>query len=158
MDRVKDKVAIITGAATGLGEADALLLAKEGAKVVVADIDEIKGNKVAEEIVREEGESIFVKHDVTSEKDWNNVIEKTLVVSYNDGSFSFDRSLLTPFATILMHQCQALNLFHLGLQALAAILPTGKFHSFSFHHRKILHLLLCLKTFGQVQLFSFFLL
>jgi 3(or 17)beta-hydroxysteroid dehydrogenase len=78
MDRVKGKVAIITGAASGLGEADALLLAKEGAKVVVADIDEVKGNKVVKEIRREGGESIFVKHDVTSEKDWNNVIEKTL--------------------------------------------------------------------------------
>ncbi len=78
MDRVKGKVAIITGAANGLGEADALLLAKEGAKVVVADIDEVKGNKVVEEIRLEEGESIFVKHNVTSEKDWNNVIRKTL--------------------------------------------------------------------------------
>jgi 3(or 17)beta-hydroxysteroid dehydrogenase len=78
MDRVKGKVAIITGAASGLGEAAALLLAKEGAKVVVADIDEVKGNKVTEEIRREGGESIFIKHDVTSEKDWNNVIEKTL--------------------------------------------------------------------------------
>jgi len=78
VDRVKGKVAIITGAANGLGEADALLLAKEGAKVVVADIDEVKGNKVVEEIRLEEGESIFVKHNVTSEKDWNNVIRKTL--------------------------------------------------------------------------------
>jgi 3(or 17)beta-hydroxysteroid dehydrogenase len=79
MDRVKGKVAIITGAANGLGEADALLLAEEGAKVVVADIDEVKGNKVVEEIRREGGEAIFVKHDVTQEEDWNNVIEKTLV-------------------------------------------------------------------------------
>jgi 3(or 17)beta-hydroxysteroid dehydrogenase len=78
MDRVKGKVAIITGAASGLGEAAALLLAKEGAKIVVADIDEVKGNKVAEKIRHEGGESIFVKHDVTSEKDWNNVIGKTL--------------------------------------------------------------------------------
>jgi 3(or 17)beta-hydroxysteroid dehydrogenase len=78
MDRVKGKIAIITGAASGLGEADALLLAKEGAKVVVADIDEVKGNKVVEEIRREGGKAIFVKHDVTSEKNWENLIEKTL--------------------------------------------------------------------------------
>lgn len=50
MDRVKDKAAIVTGAAGGLGRAQALLLAKEGAKVVVTDIDEAQGNKVAEEI------------------------------------------------------------------------------------------------------------
>jgi 3(or 17)beta-hydroxysteroid dehydrogenase len=78
MDRVKDKVAIITGAASGLGEADALLLAREGAKVVVADIDVVKGKKVVAKIIREGGESIFAKHDVTNEKDWTNVIEKTL--------------------------------------------------------------------------------
>ena len=40
MDRVKDKVAIITGCAGGLGKAEALLLAREGAKVVITDIDE----------------------------------------------------------------------------------------------------------------------
>ncbi len=79
MDRVKGKVAVITGAASGLGEAAALLLAKEGAKVVVADIDEVKGRKVAGEIVREGGESVFVRHDVTSEKDWINLIKKTLL-------------------------------------------------------------------------------
>jgi 3(or 17)beta-hydroxysteroid dehydrogenase len=78
MNRVKGKVAIITGAAGGLGEAAALLLIKEGAKVVVTDIDETKGNKVTEVIKREGGESIFIRHDVTSEKEWNNVIEKTL--------------------------------------------------------------------------------
>jgi len=79
MDRVKGKVAIITGSASGIGEAAALLLAKEGAKVVVADIDEVKGKKVAEDIRREGGESIFVRHDVTSEKDWSNLIENTLL-------------------------------------------------------------------------------
>ncbi len=78
MDRVKDKVAIITGAAGGLGSAQALLLAKEGAKVVVTDIDEAQGNKVAKEIGEEGGKAIFLKHDVSSEQDWIAVIEKTL--------------------------------------------------------------------------------
>jgi len=78
MDRVKGKVAIITGAASGMGRAEASLLAKEGAKVVVADIDEVNGKKVAEEIGREGGKAIFVKHDVTSESDWSGLIKKTL--------------------------------------------------------------------------------
>ena len=78
MDRVKGKVAIITGGASGIGKATASLLAKEGARVVVADINEADGKKVAEEIGREGGKAIFVKHDVTSEKDWSEVIEKTL--------------------------------------------------------------------------------
>jgi NAD(P)-dependent dehydrogenase (short-subunit alcohol dehydrogenase family) len=78
MDRVKGKVAIITGGASGIGKATASLLAKEGAKVVVADINEVNGKKVAEEIKHEGGKAIFVKHDVTSERDWSEVIEKTL--------------------------------------------------------------------------------
>ena len=78
MDRVKDKVAIITGAARGLGKAQALLLAGEGARVVVTDIIETDGKKVADEIGRERGEAIFLKHDVTNEQDWQGVIQKTL--------------------------------------------------------------------------------
>jgi len=78
MNRVRDKVAIITGAASGLGKAQALLLAKEGAKVVATDIDEIGGKKVVGEIKIEGGEAIFVKHDVTNEVDWSEVIEKTV--------------------------------------------------------------------------------
>ena len=78
MGRVAGKVAIVTGAASGLGKATALLLAKEGAKTVVSDINEADGRKVAAEIKREGGEAIFVKHDVTSESSWSSVIEKTL--------------------------------------------------------------------------------
>ena len=78
MDRVKGKVAIITGAASGLGRAAALLLAKEGAKVTVTDINEVNGKEVAEEIRHDGGEAIFMKHDVSNERDWREVIEKTL--------------------------------------------------------------------------------
>ncbi len=78
MDRVKGKVAIITGGASGIGKATASLLAKEGAKVVIADVNEAGGKKVAEEIKGEGGKAIFVKHDVTSENDWSEVIKKTL--------------------------------------------------------------------------------
>ena len=78
MNRVKGKVAIITGAAGGLGKAEALLLAREGAKVVVTDILETEVKIFAEEIRREGGEAIFVRHDVTSEEDWSEVIKQTL--------------------------------------------------------------------------------
>ncbi len=78
MDRVKGKVAIITGAAGGLGKAQALLLAKEGAKVVLTDIVEAEPRKTVEEIRRAGGEAIFVKHDVTREDDWAEVIKQTL--------------------------------------------------------------------------------
>jgi 3(or 17)beta-hydroxysteroid dehydrogenase len=78
MDRVKGKVAIITGGAGDLGKATALLLSKEGAKVVITDVDDIKGKEVVEDIRREGGKAIFLNHDVTSEQGWKQVIEKTL--------------------------------------------------------------------------------
>jgi NAD(P)-dependent dehydrogenase (short-subunit alcohol dehydrogenase family) len=78
MSRVIGKVAIVTGGAGGMGRAIASLLAKEGAKVVVTDVDEANGKKAAEEIRRGGGEVVFVKHDVTSERDWSELIKKTL--------------------------------------------------------------------------------
>lgn len=53
MDRVKGKVAIVTGAASGLGRGTASLLAKEGARVILTDINEAKGKEAAEEIKRD---------------------------------------------------------------------------------------------------------
>jgi len=78
MDRVKGKVAIITGGAGGLGKAQALLLSKEGAKVVITDINEEEAKKVVEEIHKQGGEALFIKHDVTREKEWSEVIRRTL--------------------------------------------------------------------------------
>lgn len=71
MGRVQGKVAIVTGAASGVGKADALLLAKEGAQVVITDVNEEAGRAVASEI----GDSaLFIKHDIASEDDWKQVI------------------------------------------------------------------------------------
>ncbi len=78
MGRVKGKVAIITGAASGLGKGAASLLAREGATVILADINEVQGKEAAEEIRRDGGEAIFMKLDVRTESDWIKVIEKTL--------------------------------------------------------------------------------
>ena len=78
MDRVKGKIAIVTGAAGGLGKAQALLLVKEGARVAVTDIDETQGKRVSEEINGQGGEAIFIQHDVSSEIQWERVISETL--------------------------------------------------------------------------------
>ena len=77
MGRVQDKVAIVTGGASGVGKADCLLLAREGAKVVVTDIDEKNGQAVAREITDKGGQARFVKHDISSEADWQHVIKVT---------------------------------------------------------------------------------
>jgi 3-oxoacyl-[acyl-carrier protein] reductase len=64
--RLKDKVAIVTGGGVGIGKAYAHGLAKEGAKVVVADIQEAEANKVAADIKQSGGEAMAVPVDVTS--------------------------------------------------------------------------------------------
>ena len=71
MKRLENKVAIITGAAQGMGAAHAKLFVEQGAKVVLTDLNEEKGQAFAAEL----GENaIFVKQNVTSEEDWSNVV------------------------------------------------------------------------------------
>jgi NAD(P)-dependent dehydrogenase (short-subunit alcohol dehydrogenase family) len=64
--RLQDKVIVVTGAAQGIGEAYAKGLAAEGAKVVVADINEEAGNQVAKQIEADGGAAMFVRCDVSS--------------------------------------------------------------------------------------------
>jgi 3(or 17)beta-hydroxysteroid dehydrogenase len=78
MNRVSGKVAIVTGAASGLGKAIAVLMAKEGAKIVATDINAETGKAVAEEITRAGGECLFVKQDVTSETGWKDLVDMTM--------------------------------------------------------------------------------
>ena len=75
MQRVEGKVCIITGAASGVGREDALLLAREGAKVVLTDLNEEAGRQVAAEIG---DNALFIRQDIASEADWQNVIKLTL--------------------------------------------------------------------------------
>jgi 3(or 17)beta-hydroxysteroid dehydrogenase len=75
MGRVNGKVALITGAASGVGKADALLLAREGARVVLTDVNEEAGRALAAEIGAEN--AMFVRHDISSEEDWISAIQQT---------------------------------------------------------------------------------
>lgn len=75
MGRVENKVCIITGGAMGLGKADAIVLAREGAWVVITDINEEKGRETAREIG---DRAVFLRHDVTSEEQWKSVIAQTV--------------------------------------------------------------------------------
>lgn len=78
MGRVKGKVALVTGAAKGIGEACARLLAREGASVMIGDLDQSAGNVVAESIRREGGQADFFLQDVADEASWPAVLEATL--------------------------------------------------------------------------------
>lgn len=70
MGRVAGKVALVTGAGLGLGRASSLLLASEGARLVVGDIDEGLAANTAAEIVKAGGEALALHHDVSKPKDW----------------------------------------------------------------------------------------
>ncbi len=75
MDRLKNKVAIITGAAKGLGEADARLFAQEGATVIITDVDVENGERVAREIGPQ---ATFMRLDVRKEAEWKELIAKIM--------------------------------------------------------------------------------
>jgi len=75
---LKEKVAIITGAKGGMGKADALLLSKAGAKIVVADISQEECQMVVDEIKKQGGEAIAVKCDVSKEVEVEAMVKKTI--------------------------------------------------------------------------------
>lgn len=73
--RLKDKVAIVTGAASGMGAATARIFAREGAFVILTDMDKEGGQKIAREIGNR---AQFVEHNVSKEEDWARVVETAL--------------------------------------------------------------------------------
>lgn len=76
--RLKDKIAIVTGAASGMGACTAELFAKEGAKVMLTDVTEDDGQAVAARIEASGGAARFLRHDVSSEDDWQSVVAETV--------------------------------------------------------------------------------
>jgi 3alpha(or 20beta)-hydroxysteroid dehydrogenase len=112
MGRLDDKVALVTGAARGTGAAIAQMFADEGARVVIADVLDDRGNETAEKI----GDAArFRHHDVTNERDWNGAVEElraqegSLDVLVNDAAVlhlsSIDDTTPETFETVFRVNC-----------------------------------------------------
>lgn len=76
--RLKDKVAIVTGGAHGMGEAEVRLFVEQGAAVVIADLLVKEGEALAADINAGQGRARFIRTDVTSEADWQRLIAETI--------------------------------------------------------------------------------
>ncbi len=79
MKNLENKVAIVTGGGSGIGRASAILLASEGAKVVVADLDEVGANETITQIKATNGEAIFVRTDTSIPSAHEILVEQTIV-------------------------------------------------------------------------------
>ena len=131
--RLEGKVAIISGAANGMGESEAKLFAREGAKVVIADVAEDDGRKVEAEIAEAGGEAIFVRLDVTSEQSWKDAIATTVsrfgkldILVNNAGiSGSHDKDIMSTDAWDRLMEVNAKGVF-LGIKyAIPEMLNAG---------------------------------
>lgn len=100
MKNLKGKTAIVTGGSSGIGEATALLYAEYGCNVVVSDIQEEKGKKVAEKINASKGSAIFIKADVSKPQDCDMLVNKTVAtfgaldIAFNNAGISGESSAI----------------------------------------------------------------
>jgi NAD(P)-dependent dehydrogenase (short-subunit alcohol dehydrogenase family) len=78
MSKLQDKVAIITGGASGIGAAAASLFVSEGAKVVLVDLNEEKGKAFEAELKAKNAEALFIKANITSEEEVANIFKQTV--------------------------------------------------------------------------------
>lgn len=114
-DRIADKVAIVTGGASGIGRGCALRLAAEGAKVLVTDIDTAMGEETVALIEQARGQASFHIHDVTDEVAWEQVMDQvqarygSLHILVNNAGIGIGGSIVTMTLADWQRQ-QAINL------------------------------------------------
>lgn len=132
---LSSKTAIVTGAASGIGEAAALLYAAHGAKVVVSDINEKKGNDVVEKIKSNSGEAIFVKTNVTVAEQCKILVDKAVQafgsvdICFNNAGISGESNLVADMSIEGWNKMIATNLssvFYCMKYQVAQMLKQGK--------------------------------
>ena len=122
--RLAGKVALVSGAASGMGQSEAMIFAREGAKVIVADILEAEGKQVADKIAAGGGQARFVRLDVTSEAEWDAAVKAAVgafgkldVLVNNAGiSGTYDTDMLSSAAWDKVMAVNAKGVF-LGMKA-----------------------------------------
>lgn len=97
--KLKDKVAIITGGSRGQGAAEARLFAKEGALVIIGDILDEEGEKVASEIKSSGGSALYIRLDVRNEGDWNSAV-RAAVKTYGKLDILVNNAAILTLSTI----------------------------------------------------------
>jgi NAD(P)-dependent dehydrogenase (short-subunit alcohol dehydrogenase family) len=121
--RLAGKVALVTGGASGMGQSEAMVFAREGARVVVADLLEPEGAQTVDTIKAAGGQARFVKLDVTSEAQWRAAVDTvvsafgTLDILVNNAGISgtFDADMLSTSAWDSLMNVNAKGVF-LGLK------------------------------------------
>ena len=122
--RLAGKVALITGGASGMGRSEATIFAREGARVVVADLLETDGSRTVDDIKAAGGQARFVRLDVASEAEWQAAIDATVaafgtldVLVNNAGiSGTFDQDMLSTSAWDSLMNVNARGVF-LGMKS-----------------------------------------
>jgi len=131
----QNKVAIITGGGSGIGEATAILFAKNGAKVVVSDVNEPHGNAVAQKIKNGGGDAVFIKADVSIPSECEHLVNKTtekygqLDIAFNNAGIGGESNSVADISIEAWNHIISVNLssvFYCMKYEIAAMLKKGK--------------------------------
>lgn len=116
MNDLENKTVIVTGGASGIGEATALLYAENGCNVVVADVEEKKGNLLVEKIRQLNGKAIFIKADVSERNKCEVLVNKTIAtfgsldIAFNNAGVSGESNVLADMSIEGWNKIIAVNL------------------------------------------------
>ena len=116
MKQLENKVALVTGAGSGIGKSIAISYAKEGAKVILNDINESNGQSVVDQIKSKGGEAFFIEADVSKEEEVQNLVQKTVVkygkldIACNNAGIGGELNLTGQYSTSDWNKVVDLNL------------------------------------------------